>query len=495
LGNIYQKFTKDVLVIGLANLLNALSGLVFLPIITKNLGAGDYGIWVQVQATVLLIISFVGLGLPNSLSRFLAAKRDAEEISDEFWSVFFLVFLVSIFVTAIFIGLSNIIAQAFFGGATDLVRITGLFILTWSLNIVFLDLLRAFRQMQKYALFLVVNNYGQLGLIIYLIFNGQGIFSMIVAVVIVNTLTLLALFLIVRHQLGIARPHFSKIKEYLSFGLPLIPFKISYCILFSGDRFVISHFLGTTSVGIYSAAYNLGNLPMMIVVILGLVLPPTLSKLYDEGKIYELKVHLNYSVKYSLALIIPFIFGGSILSVQVLKLFSTTEIASAGYPVFIFVAFNSLILILGEIISEILIPIKKTKISGLAWIFGAVISLILNLILIPRVGILGAPVSSLCAYLVVESIQVSYSLRSIRLEIEWRFIIKAAIASMVMSAVILLIHPETASATILVIILGIMIYAVSLILLKGFKKEELSYFLWFLQQVIPISKKSNAKIE
>jgi O-antigen/teichoic acid export membrane protein len=311
LENSYQKFTRDVLVIGLANLLGALSGIVFLPLITKTLGADDYGIWVQVQAVTTLLMSFVGLGLPYAMNRFLAAKTERAEIQDEFWSVVFVVSLVTLAVSAIYIAAAGIIAEAFFEGQTDIVRISGLIILVWSVNIVFLNYLRAFRQMNKFAGFSVAATYGQLALITYLVLNGHGVFSMVTAVLAVNIFTFAGLLLLVRRQIGYKKPGFSKIKDYLNFGLPTIPGNISAIVISGSDRLVIAHFLGATSVGIYSAAYAIGTLPLLIVGILSLVLPPALSKLYDEGKMHELKTHLSYSLKYSLLLGIPFIFGSA----------------------------------------------------------------------------------------------------------------------------------------------------------------------------------------
>ena len=76
----YQKFAKDVFIIGIANALVALSGIIFMPLITKTLGAYDYGIWAQVQVTISLVMSFVGLGLPFAVTRFLPAKTNRGEI-------------------------------------------------------------------------------------------------------------------------------------------------------------------------------------------------------------------------------------------------------------------------------------------------------------------------------------------------------------------------------------------------------------------------------
>ena len=53
--NPYQKFAKDIIVIGITNLLVGLSGLVLLPLLTKTLGAHDYGIWSQVNVTLLYL--------------------------------------------------------------------------------------------------------------------------------------------------------------------------------------------------------------------------------------------------------------------------------------------------------------------------------------------------------------------------------------------------------------------------------------------------------
>lgn len=480
--NNYQKFTKDVLIIGFANLLNASSGIIFLPLITKILGAGNYGIWVQVQAITSLVMSFVGLGLPYALNRFLAGKKDMVEIQEEFWSVLTIVSLVTLSASIIMIAAAGFIAQAFFEGSTNVVRISGLIILISSLNIVLLNFFRAFRQMKKFALFSIISTYGQLGLITYLVLNGHGIFSMVMAVLIVNILIFLSSLLIVTRQIGVKKPHFLRLKNYLNFGLPTIPGNISSWVVYSSDRFVIAYFLGATSVGIYSAAYSLGSLPALIVTILGLVLPPTLSGLYDAGKIHELKMHLSYSMKYALLLAIPFVFGAIFMASPVLRIFSTPEIADRGRIILIFESINSLVLVAGGVINEILVPVKKTKISGMSWLIGAAANLGLNLSIVPHIGIIGAAISTLVSYLVVEAIQVYYSLKYIKFDIDWSFIIKSLVASGIMSIVIWVMRPEGFSTTILTIIIGIMVYSVSLVILRAFTKEEFSFFQGLLLQ-------------
>jgi len=108
-----QKFAKDVSVIGIANLLVALSGLITLPLLTKVLGAYDYGIWVQANVTISLGMTATGLGLPYAMTRFLPAKTNKDEIQEDFYSVFSLVFLASLIISSFLIIFADFMREPF----------------------------------------------------------------------------------------------------------------------------------------------------------------------------------------------------------------------------------------------------------------------------------------------------------------------------------------------------------------------------------------------
>src|SRR3989344_2820995 len=91
----YKKFTKYVSLITLINITGQLKGIIVLPIITKLLGAMDFGIWTQLRVTVNLLTPFILLDLPSSIVRFLAAEKNKEEIQEGVYSVLALVFLLA----------------------------------------------------------------------------------------------------------------------------------------------------------------------------------------------------------------------------------------------------------------------------------------------------------------------------------------------------------------------------------------------------------------
>ena len=478
----YQTFTKNIAIIGMANVLINLSAFLLVPLLTKTLGVHDFGIWTQVNVTIGLIATFAGLGLPYAIVRFLAARKSREEIQKEFYSVFCMVLISALVFSSLLIIFSSFLANVFFNGATQVVIITGLIIFVWLLDSVYLNIFPAFGQMRKYSVLAVAEAFGRVGLIAFLVLKGYGLFSAVLSILIIRTILLFILAYLVKTQIGIAKPRFYKAREYLNFSIPTVPANVTGWVVASSDRYVISFFLGVTAVGIYSAAYILGNIPYMLSGLLSFVLLPTVSRLYDENKINEVKTYLSYTLKYFLALTIPFIFGTAILGKQVLSLFSTLEIAAQGHYVVSIVALSTLFLGVYNVIAHILILVKKTKIIGAVWIISASVNLGLNILIVPRLGVLGAAITTLVSYLLALGIVTYFSFREFRFNIELGFITKSLVASAVMSIVIWLIAPQSTLATMLTIAVGVFVYGLTLLLLKGFKREEISFFLGLLKK-------------
>lgn len=472
----YQKFAKDVSVVGVANILVSFRGLILLPLFTKTLGADGYGIWAQFQVTVGLALAFVGLGLQNAMTRFLPAKTDKEEIQEDFYSVFGLVFFVTLMASIALIAGADFIGKAFFEDATHIVRIAGLVVLVWSLDSVLLTLFRAFRQMKRYSIFMIADTYGQVALIACLISTGHGVFSTVVAVLVVRVIILLILFFLIKRLIGIRRPHFTRIREYLAFGVFSIPASMCGWVVNSSDRYIIGYVIGLTAVGTYSAAYGLSFVLNMVVGMVALVLPPTLAKLYDEGKIDEVKQHLSYVLKYFLAVAIPFVLGSAVLAEPILRLFSTPEIASDGRFVMPLIALSTLVYGLSVMVPQILPLRKRMKLVGTIWIIAAICNISLNILFVPWIGILGAALTTLIAYSVVLGLSTYYAWREFTFRIDWLFIMKSVLASAVMSLAIWKMSPQGSATTILAVIAGVAIYGIALLLLKAFDKHEFAFF-------------------
>ena len=477
-----QKFSKDVLIIGASRVLAALTGIILMPLFTKKLGAFDYGIWAQVMVTIQLVPVLVSLGLPAAMTRFLPVQKDRGEIREGFYSVLCITFFVSLLISLAVIFSAEYIAEALFSGETEIVRITGLIILAWIPMLVCLGLFQVLGQMKKVAIFTVANAYGQVVLFVALIASGYGVTSIVYSFLAITVIQLFILLFLIRQQIGISLPHFSKIKEYLSFGLPTIPGSMSAWLVSSSDRYVIAYFLGATSVGVYYAGYALGCILALAPMALGFVLTPTLSRLYDEGKIDEVKDHLSFSLKYFLALAIPFVFGATVLSRKILWVLSTPEIAAEGYLIVPLVAFSTLLIGIEIIRAQSIRLVKKTRIIGWTWIVAGLVNLVLNIVLVPRFGIIAAAITTLVATVLALGITTFFSVKELRFSVEWGFILKSVIAAAVMYVLIWMLDPWRVLSIIAAVIVGIVIYGVVLLLLKGFGGEDIKFFKGLFQR-------------
>ena len=472
----YKLFAQRVGLVGIVNLLVSLSGIILLPILTKTLPIEEYGIWVQIIVTITLISPIVGMGLPYTMVRFLAAEKDKKKIQEGFYSIAVFILFTSLAASLLLFLFSEPFAAAFLGDRADLIRIISVLIPIECLNGLFLDFFRTFQRIKKYSFFNILYTYGMVVLVTYSLLSGYGIFGALVSFLIARIIVFLLMGSLIISEIGVKIPTFSHLKEYLNFGLPTVPGNFSSWIVSSSDRYIIGYFLGVAFVGYYSPGYMLGAMIGMYMAPIGFLLPAVLSKLYDEGKEGEVKRYLEYTLKYFLMLAIPSVFGLSLLSKQLLITLSTSEIASYGYLITPFVAVSMVLSGAYSVIAQIIVLVKKTKISGSIWILAAVMNLGLNFVFIPYFGILGAAITTLVAYSLALILTTYYSSHYFSFEIDFRFILKSILASVVMSLVIIKWCPIGTLNVLIVIGVCAVVYAAILLLLKGVKKEEIAFF-------------------
>ncbi len=484
----YEKFTKDVGIVGLTQLALALRALVLLPIISKLLGASGYGLWAQVLVTLGIAELLYDLGLTNALTRFLAAEKDKGEIQEGFYSILYTVLACSLVIALMLVLLAQPLSNAVFDGqGVTTIKLAALVIPFAALFIVCTRYFLTFRQVRTYSILHLLRYFGEIGLVAGLVASGFGVNGAVLSLSIAAFATSVAALIMIVSQIGVKLPNFKYIKPYLKFGLPVVPMLLFSWITQLSDRYVIGYFLDIASVGIYSASYGLcsalGWLHQPVV----RVLQPTVSKSFDEGKIAEVQTYLGRSLKFVLLLAIPAIVGISLLGKELLLIFSTAEIASEGYLVIPFVALSMLMVQVYAITGwQILMLAKKTSTLAIIWGIAALVNLGLNLVFVPRFGILAAAGTTLLAYLLATAITLWFSSREMTFPVYWMAIFKSLAASGVMAGVILLMNPIRTWEVFLAIVLGVIVYGLALLLLKGLSKDETKFLSRVVKKSLPL---------
>ncbi|MDO8530231.1 MAG: polysaccharide biosynthesis C-terminal domain-containing protein [bacterium] len=470
----YTKFAKSIFAVGFLDFMGVVSGLVFLSLITKMLGAQDYGIWIQIRVLMSLAVALTFLGLQEALIRFIPGGKNQEEIREGVYSSLFLIFFLNAVIGLLLLVFTGRIS-AFLHVDQLFVRLLSLIIILESLSTFFLVVIRAIKEIRNYFWIMTLKLFGEIVLVVSVVLLGQGLLGAIVSMLIIRILIFSILILYVIKKIGFAYPSFSLTKKYLSFSLPTMVDGLSYWMITSSDRFFIAFFLGVAFVGYYVPAYSIGSLLAFFIFPMAFMLSTMLPKLFDENNVHEVKNYLSYSLKYLLCLMIPAIFGLSAVSRQLLTFFSTQEIADRAFFVVPFVAVSILFYGVIYFFAQILALAKKTKITALVWLVSAFLNLVLNIIFIPMLGILGAAIATLAAYLCALVLMRRFAFKELRFKIDWYFIGKVLMASIFMGISIAWLNLPGASGLIVEILLGVVIYIMLMVLFKGIDAKEINF--------------------
>lgn len=470
--NEYKLLFQRVGLVAISNALLSFSGIILLPILTKNLSIEEYGYWSLIVVTIGMVVTISMLGLPFTLVRFLSLLTEKEKIQEIFYSMFLLVILISILISSIIYLFSKNVAYLLFDGNVIIVKLMSIIIFIECCNSFLIGYLRAREQIKRYSMLNTTKTIIQIISIALLVLSGKGIIGAEIGLLISSLVIFIFLNSIIVSEIGIKVPRFENIKEYLNFGIPTVPSNLSNWIVNASDRYVIGFYLGPASVGYYSPGYSLGNIINFFSAPLNFILPATLSKHYDNNNIDKVKNILNISLKYYLIFAIPSFFGLSLLSKPLLFILTTPEIASNGYLITPFIALSSLLFGIYSFYQKIIILEKKTIISAKIWSTSACVNLLLNILLIPYIGIIGAAYTTLIAFTLSLILILWISSKYLKLSIGHYLYLKVLISSAIMSLVILLMNPISLWNLISTIFLCIFIYFAMLFFLNVITKED-----------------------
>jgi O-antigen/teichoic acid export membrane protein len=331
----------------------------------------------------------------------------------------------------------------------------------------------AFQQIKRYSILNFFNAWLNTALIAYFVLSGHGLEGAVIALLIQQLVVFAVMVYLIVAQIGFAIPKFKHVRQYLAFGIPLIPGNLSAWIVNSSDRYLIALFLGAAAVGYYSPGYNLGTTLSIVSAPLAIMLPPVLSKHYDENNISDIRTILTYSLKWYAGIALPCVFALSVLSKPLLLVLTTQQIAANGYLVTPLVAAGTALLGAYTVLVTIIALKKKTAFIGTIWILSAALNFGLNLVLIPYLGLVGAAFTTFLAFLLAFVLTTRYSLTEFKFDVNGGFIVKSVCGSSIMALFLLFWNPSGLLSIFISIIFAAAIYLAILLALRGFTIREI----------------------
>ena len=460
----------------LASLLVTLASIVSFPFLTRIFPVADYGMMSLIGVLVTAAAAVGKLGLQQAALRFYSEVRAGQSA----WTL-------PQYEATVYMGLAG------FGTATALLWMGGLSVLPDSLfsspenhHLLYLvaplallqclssavvNQLRARELSGVLSLYSVLQRYLGLALmLVTLLYVSTTLWGFYGAQIVAETLCLvvLARWFFRREPWSVRDFSAPFLKTLLRFSLPLVAMELSSVMLSLGDRVLIQRMLGSAWLGVYSAPYNLCDYigAVLVTAFTGAVTPMVLRLWADEGEAVT-QHFLQRVFHLYLLFAIPMVAGVSAVA-EPLLLLVASEKYRAGAAIIPWV--------IGGVALQGLFPVASAglqiqKRSGrilLAILSAAGLNVLLNLLLIPSLGIEGAAIATLLAYGLMTALAAWMGRGTVPVRPEYRRIaVFVAMAALMYGVLMQIQFPQQLITLLVRMVAGAAIYAVGTVLLDG----------------------------
>jgi O-antigen/teichoic acid export membrane protein len=417
----------------LGMVLSRIVGFVMIPVYTRILTPGDYGVLEILSLTTDIVSLVAGLGIGMAVTRYYYYYESPEDKGTVVSSAAFLIMGVFGLAGAAGLAGAGFASEALLGSpeSAGLVRLAVLgFVLNATMDVPMVYL-RARQQSTKVVVIGTVKLIAGLSLnILFVVILRLGVAGVLYTTIITSGLTGAYLLTMVFRETGV-RIAPAMVGKLVRYGAPLIVWNIGSFALHYSDRYFLRVYESLTEVGLYSISYKLAMLiPMFISGPFNNIWLPKALEIHQREGPNAVPIQLTILRYFNLALVTT-AFGISLFATEALRIATGAAFHGAAGPVpllalaMVFFSYRSISQI-GAIIKE------RTGQIAISTSVAAVVVIALNFLLIPRWGINGAAVATLGAFGIEFFVMRELSARVYPL----RFALPALLTPMVVGCVV-----------------------------------------------------------
>lgn len=388
--NRYKKLFSDTVILGLGTFGSKLLVFLLMPLYTALLSTAQYGTAELITSTANLLIPVACVGISNGIFRF-AAERETDQRAVFSSSVALLGIGTVVFgILSPFLSLIG-----YFDGYVWLIIF---YVISANLQAVCAQYVRAIDRTRLFAVQGILNTLLTILFnIFFLVVFDMGVTGYVLSVVIGNLLT--TVFLVITARLwnvfSVGSIDRRMMKDLLKFSLPLIPTSVCWLITDLSDRYMVTYYCGSAVNGIYSAAYKI---PTVVNLLSGIFLQAwqfsavAQSSDEDSCKSFYTEVFRGF-----LSLIMIGAAGLILFSRFLTGLLLNNAYFEAWryMPTLLCAAAIEAVV---AFLASVYMVRKKSMHSFFTAMIGTLLNILFNLLLIPRIGALGAAIATLLGY-------------------------------------------------------------------------------------------------
>ena len=465
-----KKVAENSAIQMIGKIFSMIFGVVGIGIITRYLGQEGFGKYTTIITFTQIFTVFLDLGLSNVTLKKISHENDENTeniISKIFTLRFFLNFLIFLAPVVVF----------FFPYSSDIkqgILISSFAFFFTNLIQILVVLLQKKLNTISYVIGEVFSKLIFLLSVIYVVTNSLELKHILIFSILSNFVYFINVFIGARKYSKIKFKIDLKFwKESLIMCWPFALSIILNLIYFRGDTFILSLLKPQTDVGIYGAAYKVLEIYDMFPILFVNLVLPILDRSYKHGDFERFKRIIQKIFDFFLMISIPLIFGGIILSKDIIILVAGEEFIKAGSVLQILIIAMSIITF-GALFCGLVIAVNKQKRMTIGYMVAAILSIIGYSLLIPKYSYYGAAITTVAVELIVTVFAVIIFKKETKFLPSIKSIYKIILSSIIMFVFIYLLKYELNLDIFITLPSGIIIYFIILYLSGGINKEILN---------------------
>jgi O-antigen/teichoic acid export membrane protein len=394
---------KSSLIYGLGNYGVKLVGFLLIPVYTRYLAPADYGVMALVSAFGQALFIFLNLGQSTALFRFYYEDDTPEGRERVIAGSLWIALVISTPITLLALTLSAPTSRLLLGDST-LWKLVAVGILTVAcrqlLRLPF-AVLRADERDTRYATWSVMRTALSAGLAIVLVVVVRlGVWGVLLSQLLAEAICCVILVPPIARSLRAGWVG-TQMREQLTFGLALVPGAMAGFALDLSDRFFLRHYSTLDQVGLYSLGYRLGEIIFFVTAAVQLAWP---QFIFANRKSPQAKELYSYATTYYVAGMLFLVLGLSAVAPELVQLMAAPEYHAAA-PVVPIIALAGMCEGLRYVVTIGIAFQRRPIIRSAAMGAAALVNVVLNVLLIPTYGMMGAAWATLAGFITLIAVE------------------------------------------------------------------------------------------
>jgi len=403
-----RELSKNLAIYGLGDVAIQLINFTLLRVYVQYLSKEDYGILALLGSVEAVTKLFFRWGVDGSFMRFWYDCPDDHSRQRLASTLFFFLLATNGLLLVAAVGAAPLLSN-WLGASGYTVALQLVLLNTFAIGFTFIPfhVLRMQQRAREFSLLAFARSAATLVLRLALVVGlGYGVMGVVAADLIV---TAVLLAVMVRWFAPLIRPVFSKqvLRESLAFGLPRVPHGFAQQVIAVGDKFILSAFVPLSHIGLYSMGVSVGLIQKVFLAAFEYAWAPFYYATVSERGAQRV---FSAVTTYGVAVLALMTAGLSAIAADLLEVVTRGQYtAAAGI-----VAWTSLGVFFQGIYLMTSIGLnitRRTQYYPVSTAVAAAANIGLNVVLIPRYGIMGAAYANGLAYAAQTAIAYYFSQR------------------------------------------------------------------------------------